>query len=730
MALTQDRRLITLTTPLGADAFVCTGFRGRERLSAPFEFTLDIVSENLAVAAADLVGKAVSWTVNAPEDSPRPFHGFVRHLITRREGDRNLRAYQVEVVPWLWFLTRTTDCRIFQNMTVDAIITDTFDRLGLTAYKKSLTGTYPTRDYCVQYCETAFAFVSRLMEEYGIFYYFEFAEGSHTLVLADAPSAYFDCAPHGTVDYWPQEAGADAVARWDRAFAFRSGKVTHTDYNFETPSTSLLKDTATTVELTGISGFELYDYPGGHAVAADGATLAKSRMEEVEAGYDTATGASRCSSFAPGGKFALENHPSDNGSYVFLEVEHTATEEGHIDSRGGAADYSNTFVVAPAAVPFRPAPVTPRPRIAGAQTAAVVGPSGEEIYTDKYGRVKVQFFWDRLGKKDENSSCWIRVSEMWAGKQWGMVFTPRIGQEVVVEFLEGDPDRPLITGRVYNAEQMPPYALPANMTQSGLQTRSTKDGGEADFNELRFEDLKGKEDIYFHAQKDFHRFVENDDDLKVENDQFIQIKNNRTLTVQKGFEKITIEEGDRERTVSKGNDTLLVSKGNRTVTVTEGNESLTVSKGTRTVDVKADYAVTVQEGNRTITVSKGNDGHAIAKGNREVKVDTGNDTLTVAQGDIGVKATAGKIEIEAGTSITLKVGANKIVIDAGGILIDAAKVTLKATASSVEVAPAGITGKGPTVSLKGDAQTKVEGLMVQVAGSAMTEIKGGIVQIN
>ncbi|AMV23515.1 Phage-related baseplate assembly protein [Gemmata sp. SH-PL17] len=729
MPLTQKRRLVTLTTPLGADAFVVTGFRGRERVSAPFEFTLDLVSENLTVAAADLVGKAVGWTINMPDDSPRPFHGFVRKLVAGETADRGLRRYRAEVVPWLWFLTRTTDCRIFQNMTVDAIITSTFDRLGLTDYKKKLQGTYPTREYCVQYRETAFAFVSRLMEEYGIYYFFEFKEGQHTLVLADSNSVTFDCAPHGTVEYRPDMPGAESVSSWDRRFAFRSGKITHTDYNFETPDTNLLKDVDTNLSLTGIGKFELFDYPGGYPVAGDGTALAKSRMEEVEAGYDTATGSSRCSSFTPGGKFTLEKHPSDNGSYVFLEVEHNASEDW-AGGGPGMADYSNLFVVIPTARPFRPAPTTPRPRISGAQTAVVVGMSGEEIYTDKYGRVKVQFFWDRLGKKDENSSCWIRVSEMWAGKQWGMVFTPRIGQEVVVEFLEGDPDRPLITGRVYNAELMPPYALPSNMTQSGLKTRSSKGGGTEDFNELRFEDLKGKEDIYFHAQKDFHRFVENDDDLKVEHDQFIQIKNNRTLTVQKGYEKITIEEGDRDRTVSKGNDTLLVSKGNRSVTVSEGNESLTVSKGTRTVDVKSDYTVTVQEGNRGITVSKGNDTHTITKGNRVVGVDTGNDTLTVAKGNIGIKATAGSIEIQAGTSITLKVGANKIVIDSSGVLIDAAKVTLKASAGSVEVAPAGVTVKAPNVNLKGDAQVKVEGPMVAVEGAGVTTVKGGLVQIN
>jgi type VI secretion system secreted protein VgrG len=709
MALSQNRRRITFTSPLGPDVFICAGFRGRERLSVPFEFTLDLVSDNTSVAAADLVGKAVSWTVNFPEESPRQFHGFVRKLVT---GGRVglLRHYSVEVVPWLWFLTRTTDCHIFQNMTVDAIITDTFDRFGFTDYKSQLQGSYPTREYCVQYRETAFAFVSRLMEEYGIFYYFEFAAGKHTLVLADAASAYFDCSPHSAVEFRPDIPRAEVVSQWDRSFAYRSGKYTHTDYNFTAPSTNLLKSTETTVTLTGMGKFELFDFPGGYDVAGDGGTLSESRMEEIEAGYDTAAGASQCSSFISGGKFTLQNHPSDSGSYVFLEVQHEAVED--TAAGAGAARYRNSFVVAPSEVPFRPAPVTSRPHIAGAQTAVVVGPSGEEIYTDQYGRVKVQFFWDRVGQKDEKSSCWIRVSEMWAGKNWGMVFTPRIGQEVVVEFLEGDPDRPLITGRVYNAEQMPPYALPANMTQSGLKTRSTKGGGEADFNELRFEDSKGKEDIYFHAQKDFHRFVENDDDLKVEHDQFIQIKNNRTLTVQEGYEHITISKGDRERTVSKGND------------------KLTVTEGTRTVTVKSDYTITVQEGNRAVTVSQGNDTHAVSQGNREVRVDTGNDTLTVAQGNIAMKASAGSITIEAGTSITLKVGANKIVIDSSGIVIDAAKVTLKAGSSSEELAPNGVTVKGPTLGLTADTEAKLSGLTIAVSGTAMTEIKGAVVKIN
>ncbi|MDB5306043.1 MAG: Phage-related baseplate assembly protein [Gemmataceae bacterium] len=711
MALSQNRRLFTLTTPLGPDAFLMTGFRGREELSRPFSFTLDLVSENTAVAPADLVGQAVGWTVNEPADNPRYFHGFVKKLVTGPQMSRSLRNYQAEVVPWLWFLTRTADCRIFQNKTVPDILKAVFALFGFSAYKESYQGSYPVREYCVQYRETAFDFVSRLMEEYGIFYSFAFAAGSHTLVLADAPAAYADCA-QPTAEYRPDSDAMWGVYQWDRAYEYRSGKATHTDYNFITPSTNLLASTATTVSLPGITGYDLYDYPGRYKVGADGTALAKVRIEEVEVGYDTAAGEGRNPSFLPGGKFALTVHPADDGSYVLLAVEHTGTENWVAGTQSGAADYRNSFTCAPAATPFRPARTTPRPAVPGPQPAVVVGPAGEEIYTDQYGRIKVQFFWDRVGQKNETSSCWMRVAEMWAGQNWGMVFTPRIGQEVLVDFLEGDPDQPVVTGRVYNAEQMPPYALPANMTQSGVKTRSTKGGGAADFNELRFEDKKGNEDVYFHAQKDFHRVVEHDDDLQVGHDQTITIKNDRTLTVSEGNEKITISKGNRDRTVSEGNDTLTVSKGDRTVTVSQGNEALTVTQGKRTVSVNGDQALTVKQGNRTITVSQGNDGLTVTQGNHTVDVSAGTSTTKAAQ------------------SITLKVGANSVVIDTSGVTIDAQSITLKVGANQIAISQSGIEVKGLTVSVAGTTDTKISGLTTAVDGSAMTKITGGMVMIN
>jgi type VI secretion system secreted protein VgrG len=716
-------RLLTVTTSLSGDPFILTAVTGREEFSRPFSFQLEMVADtSTAVAPADLVGKPIGWTVTFPNTVTRQFHGVVRRLTAGEYIGRTKRVYRVEVVPWLWLLTRTTDCKIFQNMTAPQIIEAVFKAFGFTSgdyYKLSLTGTYATREYCVQFRETAFDFVCRLMEEEGIFYCFTYAADKHTLVLADDTSAYADCDPHKNPEYRPEQAAPEAVSAWERRYEFRSGKYVHTDYNFETSTTNLLASTDTTVTLDNISKYSLFDYPGRYLATDPGTALSKIRMQETEVGYDTAVGRSGCNSFMPGGKFTLKGHVTDTDPFVITAVEHIASEPLTAGVRGGGGEYRNTFFAIPATVPFRPERLTPRPVTDGPQPAVVVGPSGEEIYTDKYGRVKVHFPWDRVGASDGTDTCWLRVSELWAGNTWGMIFTPRIGQEVLVDFLEGDPDRPIVVGRVYNDQQMPPYALPDNMTQSGVKTRSTKQGSTDTFNELRFEDKKDSEQIYFHAQKDFVRLVENDDTLTVLHDQSIEIKNNRTLVVDEGYEKITISKGDRSRTVSKGDD------------------SLTVSTGKRTVEVKSDYSVTVDEGNRSITVSQGNDTHTISQGNREVKVSQGNDTLTVSQGNLKIDVTAGDALIQAGNSITLKVGGNSIVIDTSGIKFTVGGTTMTLQSASLAMKSAQVKIEGTdtkvaatTLALAGDAQTKLSGAMVNVSGDAMTKIAGGMVMIN
>jgi type VI secretion system secreted protein VgrG len=574
MARTQKNRILSCTTPLGQDVLLLGAFSGTEGISQLFSYELSMISDRQDIAAKEIVGKSVTWRVLVKDTAPRFFNGYVSRFTGSGLGLRQSRSYRARVVPWLWFLTRTANCQIFQKKSAPEIITSVFDDLGFSDYQLELKNNHPKRDYCVQYRESAFNFVSRLMEEEGIFYFFRHEDGKHTLVMADQKTSYKDLPAN------PIEPGA-TVDTFDHQYDYRPGKWTRTDYNFETPATNLLTSTNTLVDLPNITKYEMFDYPGDYLVKGDGTAGTKLRMEEEETAFDVATATSACATFTPGGKFTLiepDVKSEDGKSYVVTSIEHTAIDVD-FQSSDRPSEYSNVFQCIPAAVTFRPARRTPRPLIVGAQTAVVVGPAGEEIYTDKYGRVKIQFFWDRKGKKDENSSCWVRVAENWAGKNWGIVFNPRIGQEVVVEFLEGDPDRPIITGRVYNADQMPPYDLPANQTQSTIKTRSSKGGSTDNFNELRFEDKKGKEEVYFHAEKDFNRVVENNDTLKVgspqadDGSQTIEIYKDRTETVKTGNETVTVEQGNRSVTISMGNESLEIKMGNQTTKIDLGSSS-------------------------------------------------------------------------------------------------------------------------------------------------------------
>jgi type VI secretion system secreted protein VgrG len=351
----------------------------------------------------------------------------------------------------------------------------------------------------------------------------------------------------------------------------------------------------------------------------------------------------------------------------------------------------------------------------GVQSALVVGPQSEEIYTDKYGRIKVQFHWDRLGKKDESSSCWMRVAQAWASNTWGAQFIPRVGQEVLVDFIDGDLDRPLVTGALYNAQKMPPYALPDNKTQSGVKSRSTAQGTAENFNELRFEDKKGSEDINFQAEKDFHRLVKNDDFLDVQHDQTIKVKNARTETVAEGDETVTIAKGKRVVEVTEGDESLKVAQGNRLVTISQGNDTHKVETGKRIVEVKDNDELTVSTGDRVVKVQTGKDDTTVAtgdskltvsKGNRDVTVSLGNDKLTVSMGNHEVKVNVGKSSTDAMGGIELKVGANSIKIDQSGVTIT-----------------------GMTVKVEGSIQTQIKGAITQINGDGMVQVQGGVIML-
>jgi type VI secretion system secreted protein VgrG len=606
----QDNLKLQVSTPLGPNKLLLRALRGEEYISGLFQFNLEMVSEDSALDFQQIVGKSVTVTLNLADDTKHYFNGIVGRFI-QEETNARLTRYHAEIHPWLWLLTKTADCRIFQNQTVPDIIKLVFSDLGFSDFRDALTGSYDKREYCVQYNETAFNFVTRLMEDEGIFYFFEHSDGLHTLVLGDDADVHKTCPgleqnavrfKQSLVDHTQDLA----ITRCLVEEQVVSEKWALDDFNFETPSTDLIVE-------EGEGKFRMYEYPGGFLSKNTGEGRAKIRLDSVEHPKKLIKGEGFVRAFTAGHKFTLKDHyRSDvNQDYVLRSVVHAVTQQ----------TYTNSFEAFPASVVFRPPRVTPRPVISGTQTAKVVGKSGEEIWTDKYGRIKVQFHWDQKGKNDENSSCWVRVDFGWAGKNWGGIFLPRIGQEVVVSYLEGNPDCPLVTGAVYNAEQTVPYTLPDEQTKSTVKTNTSKGGN--GFNEIRFEDKKDSEELYFHAQKD-HNIV-------VEHDRTKKVLNNETNTIKK----------DRSTTIQEGNDTYVVAKGNRTFQVKTGNETHEV-KGTRDVTVTGDETHT-DKANFTQKVT----------GNYELKV-TGNLTIDVT-GSVTIKA-GQSMTHEAQMSMTNKAG--------------------------------------------------------------------------
>jgi type VI secretion system secreted protein VgrG len=590
----SGKRIHEVKSPLPPDAngespLFLIHLKAREELSRPFEYVADLLSEKDDIDPNKLLGKPMTILVRLADDRVRYFHGLVSHF--SYHGPQQAYAhYQAVLRPWLWFLSRNADCRIFQDVAVrdvfEKVVKDTHQ---FSDFRWSTTATYKKREYCVQYRESDFDFVCRLLEDEGIFYYFEHEETKHTLVLGDSYTAFKNItgtAQNGTkVPFRPPgEAGLELehINEWQVLHEVQSGTAVLDDFDFTKPRVDLMSKTSVTREHSQ-SKYEVYDYPGLYWQNGEGDQLTKVRIEELQTNYKRLAGTSDHRELNAGKLFNLTEHPrkGEDAEYALIktEIEVESAEIAH--TREGAENrFVVKFIAIPSRDPFRPHRTTVKPFVHGPQTAIVVGKSGEEIWTDKYGRVKLQFHWDREGKSDENSSCWIRVSQAWAGKNWGSMHIPRIGQEVVVSFLEGDPDRPLVTGRVYNADMMPPYGLPDNQTQSGILSRSTKGGTPENASELRFEDKKGEEMVTFHAEKDFERIVENNDTLKVgfekkdEGSQTIEIWKNRSAE---------IKTGDDSTKVSAGNHTIKVSAGTSTI---EAAQKITLKVGASTIVIE------------------------------------------------------------------------------------------------------------------------------------------------
>jgi type VI secretion system secreted protein VgrG len=590
---------ITETSLFDADAVVTT-FEGREELSQHFEYFLTIDSLKPAITPADVIGKPIGFQLNRESGGPRYFHGYISHFwagdYIASKGNQALpsRVYRIRVAPWSWFMTRAARSFVYLPEKQEKSVQEVLDRL--MQHVKSYGHVNPWLDpkaasilkarkseHCVQYRESDYAFLARTLERYGVYYYFRHEAAKHTLVLNDKQN--YPTLPESEIDY-PNSLGDQnikgCILEWQHAYEFVSGKWSQTDYDFKNPSMSLKVEATkgSGVSLATNTGYELYDFPNDYVRKGDGREESHRRQEEEEVRFNTVTGRSSCGTMVPGYVFKLKSHynsPSEAGkSYLLTSVEHRATQPGRWTSADQAEHYVNRFTCIPKEMQFRPQRVTPRPQLSSIQTAMVVGPEGEEIYTDEYGRVKVQFHWDREGKRDENTSCWIRVSQSHAGKSFGGIDIPRIGEEVVVSFLEGDPDRPLITGRVYHQEAMPPFSLPGEKTRSGLKSQTYKGVG---YNEMSMDDTPGKEQIRIHGQYNL--------DTVIEHDETHTIHNNRTKKV------------DVDETMTIGNNQKLDVGVNKSVKVgTNHDETVgsnqTVSVGTnQTVSVGTNQTNTV-----------------------------------------------------------------------------------------------------------------------------------------
>jgi type VI secretion system secreted protein VgrG len=668
----QTARQVSVTTPLGDDVLLFRRMRADDELGRLFEYRLELLSRNAQLKLTDLVGQRMTVTLKQPGGEPRYFDGFVAQF--SQHGRRGAYAvYRATLRPWLWFLTRTADCRIWQDQTVPDIVAAIFREHGFTDFEQSLTGSYRKLPYCVQYRETDFNFVSRLLEQEGIYYFFRHERNLHTLVLADSYSAHRPAAGYEQIAYAPPDDGRfqdfEHLHDWTIAQRVESGAMALRSFDFEKPRASLDVTLALQTRYAH-DDFEIFDYPGPYTEASDGESYARTWLEALEAQQQTARGAGNARGVAVGALFKLTGYPRADQNKEHLVIAARCTlESNDYETRDDGREsrlFECRFTAIDGKQPFRSARSTPRPVVKGPQTAIVVGKSGEEIWTDAHARVKVQFHWDRYGKADENSSCWVRVAQVWAGKQWGGLYVPRIGQEVIVDFIEGDPDQPIITGRVYNGEAKPPYELPAEATKSTLKSLSSKGGG--GFNEIRFEDRKDAEQLFIHAQRDF--------DLRIGNDRRDYV----------------------------GKDAHAVIKGSRHENI-DGAAHCGV-KGARAVEIGGDDNLNIS-GKLAQQVG----------GSLSLKVGGAVAESFAAHSEAVSGAyylnAGSNVVIEAGAQITLKAGGNFITIGPAGVAIKGSMVMINS---------GGAAGSGSAGSLARPLAVIAAALADQAVAGALTDV--------
>lgn len=617
---TQEHRLLSITDfGLGTDTFVVTQLAGVEFVSRPFELEVELLCADLSVDPNAVVGQAAGIVLNL--EHGRAFHGVVSRLQFGEMGPHNHRTYQVTLVPWLALLSNSCKCRIFQNQTTKDIVSQIFDEYGLGAYRY-LAAPGAVREYCVQFNESDFTFVSRLLEEEGASYWFEHTPTAHTLVIAD-DNSQFKTVAETELEHSLGGMPNTQITAWQRNHEYRKGVWTLNDYDPAKPAQNLLASCKAPAGFAKNGAFEHYQYPGFYDVNS-GRALTQMRLDAEQARRNLVVGASDCASFGAGGRFNLARHDtaSEQGDYLLLSVRHFIKDSSFYTGQEGDTQYRNQFEALPAGIALRPQRLHPKPQVAGPQSALVVGPAGEEIYTDEQRRIKIQFHWDRDGQRNENSSCFVRVMQSWAGDQWGSAFIPRIGHEVIVSFLDGDLDRPLVTGSVYNGRNRPVFDTNA---QSGVRSRSTKGGGAANFNEFRFDDKLGAEEVYLHAERDLNTVVENDQSLHVQRDRSKRVDRDERYVI--GGDRTKEITGAQRETVGKSMELDVAADLTETV---GGDHQETVTGGltqkARTIVLDAADKITLKVGAASLTMSS--NGNITLKGATIKVTASGNVILT------------------------------------------------------------------------------------------------------
>jgi type VI secretion system secreted protein VgrG len=715
------------------------GLRGHEGLSELYMCTLDLANEELGADVEGLLGSSAEVLISR-DANPHRLCGII-HRVEHTGTQAGQLLARVHLVPALWALSQRKDCYIFQGQTVPQILQELLTE-GLQPFERSfrleLSREYLPREYCVQYQETDLDLALRLMEEEGIFFYFDQSGEKEQLVLVESNEQCPACEPaNGTpISVLGPEADTaedESLRHFDFVQQLHTTSVVVRDFDWTHPDYDLTRE-ARAQDALG-KDRESYEYPAPLLGPYDaGAKRYKyepaQKQEELrrqafQARGKQGRGEGYVTGFMAGGVFALKGHgnPALDQRYLLTRVEHFGhapeelTSDSHPRGKEGAVQerYRNTFECIPLDVPFRPERRHPRARMSGLQTATVVGPAGEEVFTDEHGRIKVQFHWDRAGQKDEKSSCFLRVAQVWSGLGWGFVFLPRIGMEVLVDFLEGDPDRPLVTGCVYNGKNTPPDALPDQKTRSTIRTSSTP-GGEG-FNELHFEDASGSEEVFIHAQKDFTEVVLNDHSTQVKANQTNSVGGSQTETVG-GAQTLSVQ-GQRTKTVSQ--DETSTIQGKRTETV-EQDETITI-KATRTEDVTGQEKLTLNAGRDTTvnTLEK-----LLVTGNREENIN-GDDTLTVTggktdhvtngyimTGDQQVQAKQGEVSVTLKDSILVEGSSKRVMLhnSSGEVVLDGDKAEVKATSElSLVCGDASITLKSDgTITINGAKEVHLEAL--------------------